>query len=50
MLCRWTGKQSMPMERLKDILWPIVLVGGLGAFTDFLIGKTDQEGKGLPAN
>jgi hypothetical protein len=27
------------MDKLKDILWPIVLVGGLGAFIDFLIGK-----------
>jgi hypothetical protein len=31
------------METLKDILWPIVLVGGLGAFIDFLICKTGQE-------
>jgi hypothetical protein len=31
------------METLKDILWPIVLVGGLGALIDFLIGKTGQE-------
>jgi hypothetical protein len=31
------------METLKDFLWPIVLVGGLGAFIDFLIGKTGQE-------
>jgi hypothetical protein len=30
------------METLKDILWPIVLVGGLGAFIDFLIGKAGQ--------
>jgi hypothetical protein len=31
------------METLKDILWPIVVVGGLGAFIDFLIGRTGQE-------
>jgi len=31
------------METLKDILWPIVLVGGVGAFIDFLIGKAGQE-------
>src|SRR5215472_11134497 len=30
------------METLKDFLWPIVLVGGLGAFIDFLIGRTGQ--------
>jgi hypothetical protein len=31
------------MEKLKDILWPIVLVGGFGAFIDFMIGRTGQE-------
>jgi hypothetical protein len=31
------------MEALKDFLWPIVLVGGLGALIDFLIGKAGQE-------
>jgi hypothetical protein len=31
------------METLKDILWPIVLIGGFGAFVDFLIGRTGQE-------
>jgi hypothetical protein len=31
------------METLKDILWPVVVVGGLGAFIDFLIGRTGQE-------
>jgi hypothetical protein len=31
------------METLKDILWPIVVVGGLGAFINLLIGKTGQE-------
>jgi hypothetical protein len=37
------------METFKDILWPVVIVGGLGAFIDFLIGKAGQEGesKGL---
>jgi len=30
------------MEKLKDILWPIILVGGFGAFIDFLIGKAGQ--------
>ena len=30
------------METLKDILWPIVAIGGLGAFVDFLIGKAGQ--------
>jgi hypothetical protein len=33
---------SPSMETLKDILWPVVLVGGLGAFIDFLIGKAGQ--------
>ena len=28
------------METLKDFLWPIVSLGGLGAFIDFLIGKS----------
>jgi hypothetical protein len=31
------------METLKDFLWPIVLIGGLGAFIDFLLGRTGQE-------
>ena len=31
------------MDKLKDSLWPIILVGGLGAFIDFLIGKAGQE-------
>jgi hypothetical protein len=31
------------METLKDILWPIIAIGGLGAFVDFLIGRTGQE-------
>jgi hypothetical protein len=31
------------MDKLKDILWPIILIGGLGAFIDFLIGRTGQE-------
>jgi hypothetical protein len=31
------------MDKLKDILWPIVAFGGMGAFIDFLIGKTGQE-------
>jgi hypothetical protein len=35
------GRQ--PMETLKDILLPIVLLGGLGALIDFLIGKAGQE-------
>jgi hypothetical protein len=30
------------METLKDFLWPIVAIGGLGAFIDFLIGKAGQ--------
>ena len=30
------------MDKLKDILWPIVLVGGLGGLIDFLIGKAGQ--------
>jgi hypothetical protein len=30
------------METLKNFLWPIVAIGGLGAFIDFLIGKTGQ--------
>ena len=34
---------GLSMEKLKDVLWPIVLVGGLGAFIDFLIGKAGQE-------
>ena len=39
---RWRDK-TLSMETLKDILWPIIAVGGLGAFIDFLIGKTGQE-------
>jgi hypothetical protein len=31
------------METIKNFLWPIVAIGGLGAFVDFLIGKTGQE-------
>jgi len=31
------------METVKNIVWPVALVGGLGAFIDFLIGKTGQE-------
>jgi hypothetical protein len=31
------------MEELKDILWPVMVLGGLGAFIDFLIGKAGQE-------
>jgi hypothetical protein len=31
------------METLKNFLWPIVAIGGLGAFLDFLIGKSGQE-------
>jgi len=31
------------METLKDILWPIALVGGVGGLIDFLIGRTGQE-------
>jgi hypothetical protein len=31
------------METLKDFLWPIVAIGGFGAFIDFLIGRTGQE-------
>jgi hypothetical protein len=30
------------METLKDILWPVVVVGGLGAFIDVMIGKAGQ--------
>jgi hypothetical protein len=31
------------METLKNFLWPIVAIGGIGAFIDFLIGKAGQE-------
>ena len=31
------------METLKNFLWPIILVGGLGGLIDFLIGKAGQE-------
>jgi hypothetical protein len=31
------------METLKDVLWPIVAIGGLGTFIDFLIGRRGQE-------
>jgi hypothetical protein len=37
------GQTVIAMEKLKDILWPIVAIGGLGAFIDFLIGKAGQE-------
>src|SRR6516165_11226338 len=30
------------MDKLKDILWPIVLVGVLGGLIDFLIGNAGQ--------
>ena len=33
------------METLKDILWPVVVVGGLGAFEsnlEFIIGQLAQ--------
>ena len=30
------------METLKDFLWPIIAIGGLGAFIDFVIGKAGQ--------
>src|SRR5215472_14409771 len=30
------------METLKNFLWPIVAIGGLGALIDFLIGRTGQ--------
>jgi hypothetical protein len=31
------------METLKNFLWPIIAIGALGAFIDFLIGKAGQE-------
>ena len=31
------------METLKNLLWPIIAIGGLGAFIDFLIGRTGQD-------
>jgi hypothetical protein len=31
------------METFKNFLWLIVLVGGLGAFIDFLIGQSGQQ-------
>jgi hypothetical protein len=31
------------METVKQILEPIIVVGGFGAFIDFLIGKAGQE-------
>jgi hypothetical protein len=30
------------METLQHFLWPVVMIGGLGAFIDFLIGKAGQ--------
>jgi hypothetical protein len=33
----------LSMETLKNFLWPIVAIGGFGAFIDFLIGKAGQE-------
>ena len=33
---------GLSIETLKNFLWPIVLVGGLGGFIDFLIGKAGQ--------
>jgi hypothetical protein len=32
---RLCGCNSLPMDKLKDILWPIILHGGSGAFIDF---------------
>ena len=34
---------NLSMEMLKDFLWPIVAIGGVGAFIDFLIDRTGQE-------
>jgi hypothetical protein len=34
--------RRLSMEKLKDILWPIIAIGALGAFIDFLIGKAGQ--------
>jgi hypothetical protein len=34
---------GLSMETLKNFLWPIVAIGGIGAFIDFLIGRTGQE-------
>jgi hypothetical protein len=31
------------MDTLKDFLWPIIAIGGLGAFIDFYIGKAGQK-------
>lgn len=42
MLDRRMGK-CLSMETLRDTLWPIVAIGGLGALIDFLIGRTGQE-------
>jgi hypothetical protein len=42
MLYRRTANGLIGMETLKDFLWPIVTIGGLGAFIDFLIGKAGQ--------
>src|SRR5262249_43831299 len=47
----WDDQQSsagewatvLSMETLKNFVWPIVAIGGLGAFIDFLIGKAGQE-------
>jgi hypothetical protein len=39
----WTGKQPITMDTLQHVLWPILLVGGLGVFIDLLIGQTGQE-------
>src|SRR6267143_5547579 len=41
-LC-WGTCNRLSMETLKNFLWPIVAIGGLGAFLDFLIGKAGQE-------
>jgi hypothetical protein len=43
---RSVNGDSLSMESLKDILWTVLstvlVVGGLGAFIDFLIGKAGQ--------
>src|SRR4051812_23594489 len=31
------------MTTLKDIVWPVVALGGIGALIDFLIGRAGQD-------
>src|SRR5262245_37996158 len=43
-VCRKPARKgaALTMDKLKDFLWPVVLIGGFGALIDFLIGRAGQ--------